>query len=332
MSRKWFIFLVLCAIAAIVAYRLSGRKFDWAAFFSTLRDVNLGWLAASVAATILTFVIRAIRWQSLLAPIKRVGFGSLFTTTMMGFSAIFLLGRAGELVRPLWLARREKISISASFATIIVERFLDSTMLIGLFAWALVTVTVSAESAKYMVMMKNAAWLIVAASVGAIFFLFILRSNVERVVRIIPFPKVASHVENFGHGLSFLQSGRSFAVVLLQSVIMWITIAVQAWLTLRGMNFILPLSLAATTLVMVGAAIGSVAQIPGIGGGFQFAFAFCLTTFFHVSPEKALAAGLIAYLVNNLPTLATAIPCMLGQGLTIKEIRNTIRSPQSETL
>lgn len=332
MRRKWFIFLALCVILAILAYRYSGWKFDWRLFFTTLRDIKPAWFAASIAVTILTYLVRAIRWKALLSPIKTVGTFSLFTTNVMGFSAIFLLGRAGELVRPLWLARREKVSVSASFATIIVERFLDSTMLIGLFAWALLTVTVSADSAKSLALMKNAAWLIVAGSVGAIIFLFILRSNVDRVVRLIPIPKIASLVENFGQGLSFLQSGRSFAVVLLHSAILWLTIALQSWLTLRGMNFIMPLSIAATTLVMVGAAIGSIAQIPGIGGGFQVAFALCLTTFFRVSPERAAAAALIAYLVSNLPTLAVAIPCMLGQGLTIKEIRNTIRSPQSESL
>src|SRR6267378_6243106 len=104
MSRKWFIFLVLCAIATIVAYRAMGWKFDWALFFSTIRHIRWGWLTLSVAVTVFTFVIRAARWEELLAPIKKVGFGPIFTTTVMGFSAIFLLGRAGELVRPLWLA------------------------------------------------------------------------------------------------------------------------------------------------------------------------------------------------------------------------------------
>jgi len=330
MSRKWFIFLVLCVVAAIVAYRMAGGKFDWAIFFSTIRNIQWGWLTMSVVFTLFTSVIRAVRWQELLSPIRKIGFGPIFTTTVMGFSAIFLLGRAGELVRPLWLARRQRFSVSASFATIIVERFLDSTMLIGIFAWALLTVKVSTESANELASMKHAAWYIVVVSAGAIVLLFLLRSNVELVVRYIPFPKIASLVENFGHGLTFLRNGRSFAIVVCHSIVLWITIALQAWLTLKGMNFTLPI--AATTLVMVGAAIGSVAQIPGIGGGFQVAFAFCLTKFFGVPKEAAISAAMIAYLTNNLPTLAATIPCMLKDGLTIREIRNTIRNPQSESI
>jgi uncharacterized protein (TIRG00374 family) len=328
--RKWFIFFVLCLIVGIVAYRLAAGKFDWALFFATIRDLHWEWLSAAAVVTILSFVIRSIRWQELLSPVKQVGFRSIFATTMLGFSAIFLLGRAGELFRPIWLARRENISTTASFATIIVERFIDLAMMIGVFAWALLTVVVSPESTRTLAMMKQAAWLIAAFSGGAILFLFVLRSNVDRVVRLVPFPRVASLLENFGHGLSFLKSGRSFVLILIHSVLMWIAIALQAWLTLRGMDF--HLTIAAASLVMVGGAIGSVAQIPGIGGGFQVAIAFCLTTFFAVPPERALAAGLIAFIMNNLPVLITAIPCMFGQGLKLGDLRNVIRNPQSETL
>ena len=330
MSRKWFIFLVLCVIAAIVAYRMSGWKPDWALFFSTLENIRWSWLTASIIVTIFTHVVRALRWQVLLSPLKNIGASPLFTNTVMGFSAIFLLGRTGELVRPLWLARREKVSVSASFATIVVERFLDSTMLIGIFAWALLSVRVSPDSARLLALMKHAAWFIVVGSAGAIVFLFVLRSNVDRVVRWIPFPRIASLVENFGHGLAFLQSLRSFVIVLFHSIALWILIALQAWLALRAINLNLPL--ASATLVMVGAAIGSVAQIPGIGGGFQIAFALCMTTFFKFPPETAAAAALVAFLIGNLSTVAVTIPCMLKEGLTIQEIRNTIRNPQSETL
>jgi uncharacterized membrane protein YbhN (UPF0104 family) len=234
------------------------------------------------------------------------------------------------LVRPLWLARREKVSVSASFATIIIERFIDSMMLIGLFSIALLTVSVSSESASSLAMMKSAAWYIVAVSAAAIVFFFFFRSHVDLVVRFIPFPKIAAQVENFGHGLAFLQDGRRFAGVLFHSVVLWLLIAIQAWVAMRAVNIGMPL--AATTLVMVVAAIGSVAQIPGIGGGFQAGFAFCMTTIFHFPPETALSAALVAFLAANLSTAAVTIPCMLKQGLTFREIRNTIRNPQPESI
>src|ERR1043165_8714499 len=112
MSRKLLALLALTAIGAIVAYRLAGWQFNWSLFFSSLWNLQPWWLLASVALTLLTYVSRAYRWQVLLAPLKPVRIDPLLSTTLVGFSAIFILGRAGELVRPVWLSRREQIPLT----------------------------------------------------------------------------------------------------------------------------------------------------------------------------------------------------------------------------
>ena len=74
----------------------------------------------------LSYPIRAQRWRYLLRPVEPVGFNSSFRATTIGFAINALLpGRVGELVRPLVLARREKISASSAFATVVIERLLD---------------------------------------------------------------------------------------------------------------------------------------------------------------------------------------------------------------
>jgi hypothetical protein len=96
--------------------------------------------------TFVTYVSRAFRWQVLLNPLKPVRIGPLFTTNLLGFTGIFVLGRAGEVIRPLWLTRREQIPLTASVATIIVERFVDTLMLVCLFGWALIAVEVPSKA------------------------------------------------------------------------------------------------------------------------------------------------------------------------------------------
>jgi uncharacterized membrane protein YbhN (UPF0104 family) len=204
MSRKSLFLLSLAVIAAIAIYRWSGLSFDWSLFFSSLWNVHPGWFALSIAATLLSYVLRAIRWQVLLHPLKQVPLGALISTTVVGFSAIYVLGRAGELIRPLWLTRRERIPLTASVATIIVERFLDTLMVIALFGWALLFVDLPAATASTMTLMKNTAWLMVAGSVGAIVFMFFFRSNIERIVRFVPVAKLAALLRSFAEGLSFL--------------------------------------------------------------------------------------------------------------------------------
>ena len=80
-------------------------------------------------------------------------------------------------------------------------------------------------------------------------------------------------------------------------------------------------SVKAPTLVMVGAAIGSIAQVPGIGGGFQAGYVFCMTTFFIVPPEQALATSLLAWVSSYVPTVLAGFLYMVSHGLSLKDLR-----------
>jgi len=318
MHRKLLVLLSL-ALIAVVLYRRAGFDFDWSLFLASLWKVQPGWFVASMLITFVTYISRAFRWQVLLNPLKPVRIGMLFSTNLLGFTGIFILGRAGEVIRPLWLTRREQISLTASFATIIVERFIDTLMLVCLFGWALIAVNVPAKAHGPLTLMKNAAWIMVVASIAAIIFLFIFRSNIDRILQYMPFKKVSSALKTFSEGLSFLHSASSLAQILVHSIALWIIIALQFWLMLVGMNF--NFTFAAATLVMVGAAIGSIAQIPGIGGGFQAGYAFCMTTFFMVPPEQAIATSLLAWVSSNIPTVAVAGVYMISHGLSLKDLR-----------
>jgi glycosyltransferase 2 family protein len=303
----------------IVAYRIWGSNFDWSLFVASFANLQPGWLAASVLATFLTYVSRAFRWQILLNPLKTVATGRLISTNVLGFSAIFVLGRAGELVRPIWLTRLEQIPFTASVATILVERFLDTTMVIVMFAAALLLVKIPATAGQTLVLMKNAAWVMVAISVGAMVVLFVFRSNIDRIVRSVRIARLATIITNFSHGLTFLRRGRSLAMVLAHSVVLWILVALQFWFMLLGMN--LRFTVQEATLVMVGAAIGSIAQIPGIGGGFQAGYVLCMTTFFMVPAEQAIATSLVAWILSNVPTMFMGVLYMISHGLSLKDLR-----------
>jgi len=318
-NRKSLFLLSLAVAAAIVAYRLSGWDFDWSLFFSSLWNVHPGWLVASIIATYATYVTRAFRWQILLNPLKPIPIGPLITATVVGFSAIFVLGRPGELVRPLWIARREHTSLTASVATIIVERFFDSVMLILLFGWSLLFVHLPAAADATLRLMKDAAWVMLIGSVGAIVFMFFFRSNIDRIVGFIRFDRIGRLLRSFSQGLSFLQRGSSLGWILFHSFLTWVLITLQFWTMMHGMNF--RFSLEAATLVMVGAALGSIAQVPGIGGGFQAGYVFCMTTFFQVPAEQAIATSLVAWVASYVPTVAMAGYYMISHGLSLKDLR-----------
>jgi uncharacterized protein (TIRG00374 family) len=319
MWRKSLFFLCLAAIAAYILYRLGSWGFNWSLFVSSLSNVQPGWMAASVLVTMFTYVARAIRWRVLLNPLKRIPMGALISTNVLGFSAIYLIGRPGELVRPIWLTRREGIPLTASVATIVVERVLDTLMLITMFGLALLTVHVASAAEQTVKLLKETAWVMLGSSAAAMIFLFFFRSNIEWIVRFVPITKLQSLLRNFSAGLSFLDRTSTFGLALLYSVGVWITILLQFWFMLLGMNF--HFSASAATLVMIGAAIGSIAQVPGIGGGFQLGYAFCMTTFFGVPAEQAAATSLIVWVTSYVPTVLLGGAYMISQGLSLKDLR-----------
>ncbi len=319
MSRKSLFFLSLALVTGIVIYELIGIEFDWHLFLQSLLNVQPWWLIASIVATFLTYVARAVRWQVLLNPLKSIRMGPLVSSNLLGFSAIYLVGRAGELVRPLWLTRSEKVPLSASVATVIVERVLDMMMIIAVFGWALLLVKVPSTADNTVALMKRPAWLMVLLSAAAMAFLFLFRSNIEHIVRYVKLRRMASLLKSFSEGLSFLDRGRTFGLVIVHSILVWIVIMLQFWFMMLGMNF--QFSLAAATLVMVGSAIGSLAQIPGIGGGFQAMYIFCMTTFFAIPKEQAIATSLVAWVSSYFPTVIAGGLYMISHGLSLKDLR-----------
>src|SRR3954470_18923976 len=122
--------IVVLAIAlALVALFLSNVNL-WAVL-ATIARARPEWVALSLATMFVNLAIRALRWQYLLAPLGETTFATAFRATTVGFAASAVLpARAGEVIRPYFLARQTpkvpngRMTATAAFATIILERLL----------------------------------------------------------------------------------------------------------------------------------------------------------------------------------------------------------------
>ncbi len=108
------------------------RGEDPAEILAAIRGGDMRLLAASVFVATFGFVIRAMRWRVLLAPVQPdTSFRSRFAAVSIGFMANNVLpARAGEFARPYALSRMEPVSMSAAFGSLVVERFMDGVMLL----------------------------------------------------------------------------------------------------------------------------------------------------------------------------------------------------------
>ena len=134
--RKQLKFVALCLLAALVLAWF-GWNLNWAEVSADIGRADWRMIAAAVVLVWLTYLIRAFRWRTLLAPLApRASLREAFAATTVGFGAIFLAGRAvGEVLRPAFLCVRDReVRPGPAFVTIAVERIFDTSAVVVLFA------------------------------------------------------------------------------------------------------------------------------------------------------------------------------------------------------
>src|SRR5262249_44639244 len=131
---KYIKFAVLILLAVFILW-FFGRNLNWEEVRSSLQKADKFQLVLATLVICFGYLLRALRWRTLLAPITKTSIRELFATTTVGFAAVFLIGRAGEIVRPMWLPMRDKrVRPSAALVTLGVERICDLAALVGIFS------------------------------------------------------------------------------------------------------------------------------------------------------------------------------------------------------
>src|SRR4029078_8980199 len=132
--RKYIEFAVLCLLATALLWWF-GRNLDWSEVGHAVANSDPFLLVAAVLIISAAYFVRAFRWGALLKPLSAARFADLFAATTIGFSGVFLMGRACEFVRPVVLSMRDpRVRPSASLVTIVVERIYDMTAVALMFA------------------------------------------------------------------------------------------------------------------------------------------------------------------------------------------------------
>src|SRR3989339_633035 len=123
MTKKMIIGI---SIGAVFMY-LTLRNIDLSACWVYMRQANLLILAVCMLAYIVGFIVRAVRWKSLLgALVAKTPLARIFSLLILGFFMNNTLPfRLGELVRVQVSGKKLKIPRSSVLATMVVERLFD---------------------------------------------------------------------------------------------------------------------------------------------------------------------------------------------------------------
>jgi glycosyltransferase 2 family protein len=302
---------------------------------------NLGWLAFSLITMIVNLSIRAWRWQYLLEPLGRPSFASSFRATAVGFAASTVLpARAGEVIRPYFLSRQERMSATGAFATIILERVLDMVTVLALLAVYVIFLAPQTTSANHTAFeaVKWAGLTAGVAAVAALVVLFLLAGNPARLAQsltrleaVLPSTLaglLARVAEKFATGLGAIRRPGRLFVALMLSFPLWLSIGAGIWAAAVAFHLAVPFT--GSFLVMALLVVGVAVPTPGAVGGFHAMFRFAATTFFGAPDDAAVGAAIVLHLFTVGPTLLLGLMFAAQEGLNLSGMRTLAGQADSE--
>ncbi|MFV0389296.1 MAG: lysylphosphatidylglycerol synthase transmembrane domain-containing protein [Pyrinomonadaceae bacterium] len=307
--------LIALSILAILILWFFGRNLDWGLVLASLRKARAGYIIIATLVICLGYLLRAIRWQVLLAPITPSSIWDLFATTTVGFTAVFFVGRMGEIVRPVWLPMLDKrVRPAAALVTIGVERIFDLASLICFFAVNLIWFTPPAGRVGELDAIKLMGYSMLLGTAIGFIGLYIYRlysapiiSWFDRFMSHPRFPKqvrriLLSLMKQLATSLEVLTDWREILSITFWTILLWVSIAIPTWFVMLA--FDLPLNFSDALFVMGFAAVGSVVPTPGgAAGAFHAATANGLI-FLNTPKETAFAVSIVMHLVYFAPAVA----------------------------
>jgi len=300
------------------------RGVSWSETAQALAAARLGYMVPIFVMAIVSLYCRALRWRVLMRPLGEVQRQSIFSATAMGFAANMLLPlRAGEVLRPWLLARREGLRLAPVVATVAVERLFDMATLLFFFGVATLTLPLPPEWKRY-------GWLFLGTFVAFLGVLALLlrapRETVAALDRLLtPLPEklsgpVLRAVHQFADGLGALKSGSAVALAVGYSLAVWLTLAVTFGLGLSALDLPVPRIRGALSLTTMVAIAVAVPGGPGFIGMFQVGCEVGLALY-GVGKSLAFSYSVLVHVLQFASTVLVGLYFFLKENLTLSELR-----------
>jgi glycosyltransferase 2 family protein len=312
-KSQWIVGLVVLAgLACLFAYEQHVHPFNWGVFLGEFQKASWAKVFAAGACIYIAFVFRAVRWAWLLRPSKRVPLFSLLGTQVIGFTAVALIGRIADLVRPYLTAKKTGLTVGSQIAVYVVERLFDGGSMALLFCIAILFSPAGSLPHQDIFNKFGKGGLILTVA-GAL-FLVVVRLAGGKVASfcesaLAPLSHnlahgVAQKIRSFHAGLDTLRTPADFVVTASLSLVMWCLItfayvegATAFVTTEQGTSQ----SLAKCLALMAGGGVASVIQLPVVGWFTQIAaLEVMLRPLFGMTPETAMACATTLLLITFL--------------------------------
>jgi uncharacterized protein (TIRG00374 family) len=326
-------------VAALVLLRSELRKqgFHWSAFVATLSRLDWAWLLAAVALALGTYYGRVLRWVVLLKPLQpNPNRWKLLSATLIGFTAVTLLGRPGEFVRPYLISVQERVPFSSQLAAWVLERIYDLLVALAIFGFALSRVQRLGDVGPALSWILGiGGWVVYVASAACLIALVMIRRYSEpmrqRLMDALGFlsehqlDRAERFLKALAQGAESMRSAKSIVLLLAYTVLEWALIALCYYCVTQAYGAEIQFTIADVLIFLGFASFGSVVQIPGIGGGVQVVSVLVLTKIFGLPVELATSMAVLLWLISFVTVVPFGVILALHQGLSWRNLRELER-------
>ncbi len=240
--RRWLMLLVGLAVSAVfLIVGLRGLKLT--DVWRDMRDINFAWVLAGAAIYFLAVWGRTWRWHYLLRSIKPISLRALFPVVVIGYMGNNVYPfRAGEVIRAYVLKRNESVNISASLATIVIERIFDGLVMLIFVFVALPFADFQADWLRDIVFFSTLLfWGAFLVFLGMALRPARMRRLYNAVFdRLLPEPLAETAkglADHFMTGLENLRRPRDLFMTLISSIFIWLTETTKYWFVMHAFDF-----------------------------------------------------------------------------------------------
>ncbi|MFM8319779.1 MAG: lysylphosphatidylglycerol synthase transmembrane domain-containing protein [Chloroflexota bacterium] len=331
--KRWQFWLGVLISLVFLYLALRGLHLD--DLGSAMAEANYAWLLPGIAVYFVGVWARAWRWEHLLKPLKDIRTTRLFPIVAIGyFGNNILPARAGEVLRAVVLKRDEGVPVSASLATIIVERVFDGVIMLGFVFVNLPELARLTGSSGFIGDIRSLAIIGAGVFLGALGVFLLAAMFPERSLALLTraaaaLPhalreRVLGLAERFLGGLAALRSPRQILMIFITSVVIWLLETAKYWFVMHAF----PFQVSFFALMLMNGIVNlatTIPSAPGYVGTFDAPGIAVLTAY---GVEKAVAAAytLVLHVALWLPITLLGAYYMARRGINWSEAVENARA------
>ncbi len=287
---------------ALFAFIFTRFDLDPAAIWATMREANLGYFFLGFGIYYLAFILRGVRWQTLLA---NVGFsrarnpnvpklgGLIEMIYLSWFVNCIVPAKLGDAYRSYLLKRSANVSFSRTIGTILAERMIDLFILFGLLLLSgLLTLQGHLPGVMSSVMLLGGA-MIVALLIG----LVVLRVFGDRVLRFIPH-RFRDLYLSFQRGTLQSFRRRSLPALALYTAVIWLMEGARLYWVVQALDVGHLISLPVVIFIALASSLLTTLPFTPGGIGLVEGAVVGVLQLFGVDSTTAISIALLDRLIN----------------------------------